>query len=234
MMDSTHRYMTDGTLLRLLLGRDPTLSAFSMVVLDEIHERSLTTDLLLSLLKDLIQTTRRDLKIIIMSATIDSTKFLKHFAGARLLNISGRSFPVQLCVFSPFSRLVLKVNSITFRHYAPTPQTSHVLSCVETVRFIHRWFPPSSTAPSDVLVFLPGEDDISLFIAHLFPNTYPGHGLIHIFPLHSSLPLRSQEKALLPLPLSPQTLGRKCIVATNYAETSLTLNGASFHCFFLS
>lgn len=128
------KYMTDGMLMREYLA-DNTLSNYSILILDEAHERTLHTDVLFCLLKQLV-TKRRDLKLIITSATLDEVKFSKYFNDAPILHISGRTFPVQI-------------------KYLSQPEPNYVESCLQTV-----WDINKEEAPGDILVFLTGQEEI--------------------------------------------------------------------------
>jgi pre-mRNA-splicing factor ATP-dependent RNA helicase DHX15/PRP43 len=126
--------MTDGMLLREAMN-DPTLSRYSCIVLDEAHERTLSTDVLMGLLKE-VMVKRPDLKVVVMSATMDAEKFQKYFSGAPMLKVPGRTHPVEV-------------------FYTPEPEKDYVEASVRTVIQIHQYEPPG-----DVLLFLTGEEEI--------------------------------------------------------------------------
>lgn len=128
------KYMTDGMLIREYM-KDRELSNYSIIILDEAHERTLNTDVLFCLLKQLVAK-RRDLKLIITSATLDEVKFSHYFNDAPILHIKGRTFPVLI-------------------KYLSQPEPNYVESCLQTVWDINR-----EEAPGDILVFLTGQEEI--------------------------------------------------------------------------
>ncbi|GAA5995883.1 uncharacterized protein JCM10292_004806 [Rhodotorula paludigena] len=199
------KYMTDGMLLREAMN-DHMLSRYSTVILDEAHERTLATDILMGLLKDVARR-RPDLKIVVMSATLDAAKFQNYFFGAPLLKVPGRTFAVEI-------------------FYTPEPEPDYLEAAIRTVLMIHQAEPEG-----DILVFLTGEEEIEdacrkiMVEADQLPHQI---GPLKAIPLYSSLPPQQQQRIFdkAPAPRTPDgPPGRKVVVSTNIAETSLTIDG---------
>ncbi|KAK3119988.1 hypothetical protein QOZ80_9AG0679070 [Eleusine coracana subsp. coracana] len=197
------KYLTDGVLLRESLS-NPDLKQYSVIILDEAHERSLNTDILLGLMKRLIKDRASDLKVLITSATLDGLKVSRFFSGCPVLNIPGTLFPVE-------------------KLYSTERPTNYIESALRTSIDIHVKEPPG-----DILIFMTGKDDIDKMVSKLeerIQNLEEGSCMdALVLPLHGSLPPELQVRVFAPAP--PNC--RRFIVATNVAETSLTVDGVVF------
>ncbi len=214
------KFMTDGILLAEIQS-DRWLSKYDTIIVDEAHERSLNIDFLLGYLKNLVAK-RPDLKLVITSATIDTSRFAKHFGDAPVVNVEGRSFPVEVR-YRPdlpegekrgqahFSGKDSGMNDPRPRKSEPDPVSSRPLAeaIVAAADEITREDPQG-----DVLVFLPGEREIRDAHAALNRRKYRS---TEVIPLYARLSVRDQDAVFNPGP------GRRIVLATNVAETSLTV-----------
>eukprot|EP00186_Timspurckia_oligopyrenoides_P002088 CAMPEP_0182443068 /NCGR_PEP_ID=MMETSP1172-20130603/1905_1 /TAXON_ID=708627 /ORGANISM="Timspurckia oligopyrenoides, Strain CCMP3278" /LENGTH=797 /DNA_ID=CAMNT_0024638233 /DNA_START=114 /DNA_END=2507 /DNA_ORIENTATION=+ len=202
------KYCTDGMLLREAMI-DPNLSRYSCIIIDEAHERTLSTDVLMGTLKELVCKTRsNDLKLIIMSATLDAKKFQKYFENPPLLSVSGRMFPVEIM-------------------YSESPEVDYFEAAVRTAVYIHL-----NEKAGDILLFLTGEEEIEDAVERIYSELTPteeSSGPVCVLPLYSTLPQHEQQKVFEPAPTTKsKKVGRKVICATNIAETSLTIDGVVY------
>ena len=196
------KYLTDGMLLREFLT-DPELSSYGALMIDEAHERTVSTEIILSLLKDIIQI-RKDLKLIIASATMNAEKFSNYFNDAPIFNIPGRRFPVDI-------------------HYTKNPEANYIQAALTTIFQIHT----TQELPGDILVFLTGQDEIETMQESLEEACHKLGSLIKpliICPVYASLPTDLQKNIFEPTPPN----SRKIVLATNIAETSITIEGISY------
>lgn len=196
--DTKIQYMTDGMLMREFLT-DSEMSKFSAVMIDEAHERTLQTDVLLALIKD-ICTVRPELKVVISSATINSERFSSYFNNAPVYVVPGRRFPVDIL-------------------YAKQPEANYLQAALMTVFQIHL-----TQDLGDILVFLPGQEEIEN-LAESLQETKQRLGKnireLLVCPIYANLPSEQQARIFEKTPEG----ARKVVLATNIAETSLTIDG---------
>ena len=200
--DSTTRIkiMTDGILLQEVKA-DPLLSRYSVIMVDEAHERSLNIDFILGLLKEIIRE-RSDLKIIISSATINTSTFSTFFDSAPIVSIDSHPFPVSLFY-----------NPIVLDKEHEEEYYSEIQGIIKKEH--------EKEDGGDVLVFLPGEAEIKACIQSLYSSEIIDPALLDIYPLYGRLSKEEQERVF-----TPTTPGHtKVVVSTNIAETSLTIDG---------
>ncbi|CAO2842930.1 unnamed protein product [Amaranthus hypochondriacus] len=208
------KFLTDGVLLREMMD-DPLLSKYSVIMVDEAHERSISTDVVLGLLKK-IQRRRPELRLVISSATIEAKSIASFFRGSKkhrgtedkmvpntepaIISVEGRGFNVEI-------------------NYVQEPVSDYIQAAVSTVIMIHK-----QKTVGDILVFLTGQDDIEAAVQLLNEEAQSfdkSTGELLVLRLYSGLPRTEQDFVFSPTPRGK----RKVIISTNIAETSLTLEG---------
>jgi len=195
------KYMTDGMLLREMVT-SPTLEEYSAVMIDEAHERTVHTDILLALIKDLTRA-RPELKLIISSATLNAEKFSSYFDDAPIFNVPGRVHPVEV-------------------YYTSAPESNYLEASLVTVFQIH-----ASQPEGAILVFLTGQEEIDKAcerveeIKRKLGSRVPE---IIALPIYANMPSEMQAKIFEPTPAK----ARKVVFSTNIAETSLTIDGVVY------
>ncbi|VDP13510.1 unnamed protein product [Onchocerca flexuosa] len=202
------KYCTDGMLLREAMN-SPLLDSYGVIILDEAHERTLATDILMGLIKEIVRQ-RKDIKIVVMSATLDSGKFQNYFENCPLMSVPGRTYPVEI-------------------FYTPEPEKDYLEAAIRTVIQIH----VCEEVEGDILLFLTGQEEIEEACKRIkreIDNLGPEIGELKCIPLYSTLPPNLQQRIFEPPPPKRPNgaIGRKCVVSTNIAETSLTIDGVVF------
>lgn len=195
------KYMTDGMLLRELMI-SPDLAKYSVIMVDEAHERTVNTDILFALLKDLCSF-RPDFKLLVSSATLDAQKFSEYFDNAPIFTIPGR--PHEIEVF-----------------YTKQPESDYISAAIISCLQIH-----ASGEVGDILVFLPGQEEIEGMEEELRIRRAElgvDRGNFQVVTIYANLPSELQAMVFLPAPAGH----RKIILATNIAETSITIDGIKF------
>ncbi|WP_160154411.1 ATP-dependent RNA helicase HrpA [Microbulbifer sp. ALW1] len=199
--EHTHiKLMTDGILLAEI-QRDPLLTKYDTLIIDEAHERSLNIDFLLGYLKTILAK-RPDLKLIITSATIDLEKFSQHFDDAPIIEVSGRTYPVDI-------------------HYRPPADSDADLN-EQVITAVEELLQEEKASPrrgGDILIFMSGEREIRECAKALRDAQLPH---IDVLPLYARLSLAEQSKVFAP------HKGRRIVLATNVAETSITVPGIRY------
>lgn len=210
------KLMTDGILLAEI-QRDRRLLRYDTLILDEAHERSLNIDFLLGYLRELLPR-RPDLKVIVTSATIEPQRFAAHFGGAPIVEVSGRTYPVQIR-YRPLEVPVVPDPDDDpddpDREIVRTETRDEVEAIVDAIEELR------SEPPGDVLVFLSGEREIR-DTAEALAGVQRGPMPTEVLPLYARLPTAEQQKVF-----APHT-GRRVVLATNVAETSLTVPGIRY------
>jgi ATP-dependent RNA helicase DHX8/PRP22 len=196
--DTRIKYMTDGILQREIL-LDPMLNKYSCIMLDEAHERTIATDVLFGLLKKTLKR-RPDMKLIVTSATLDADKFSEYFYKCPIFSIPGRTFPVEIM-------------------YSREPESDYLDAALVTVMQIHLTEPAG-----DILLFLTGKEEIDSsceILSERMKALGPNVPELMVLPIYGALPSEVASRIFEPSP----TGTRKVVIATNIAETSLTIDG---------
>lgn len=199
--DTVIKFMTDGMLEREALN-DPAMSRYLVVMLDEAHERTVATDVLFALVKQ-AAASNPQLRVVVTSATLDSDKFARYFGGCPVVTIPGRTFPVEVM-------------------YTKQPEMDYMSAALESVVQIHL-----SEGPGDILVFLTGQDEIDTacdVLRDKMTVLAGAAGELIVLPVYAALAPEQQARIFEPAPPG----ARKVVLATNIAETSITIDGVFY------
>uniref|UniRef100_A0A914I3A0 RNA helicase n=1 Tax=Globodera rostochiensis TaxID=31243 RepID=A0A914I3A0_GLORO len=196
------KYCTDGVLLAEA-SRDEMLMRYGVILLDEVHERTMISDVLMGMVKRIMKH-RKELRVVVMSASLKTGKFKQYFSGCRLLNIPGRSFPVH----------------ITYSDWNTEADPDvYISNAVTKAIDIHK-----TGEPGDILIFVTGQEDVEIGCEMLEEKCRKEYIELEILPLFGSIQHEQHE-----ILMKTQSNGRRrCIVSTNVAETSITIDGVVF------
>jgi ATP-dependent helicase HrpB len=210
--DTRLRVLTEGILTRQLLD-DPFLEGVGCVILDEFHERSIHTDLCAALLREVKQTVREDLILVVMSATLEAEPVSRFLGGCPIVRTEGRTFPVEIrhAGYSNAPAWERAADAVREMVEIAQSQISNLKLEISNLKS------PPVDSVGDILVFLPGVEEIRRCGERL--SSMADRHDLRILPLHGSLPPEEQALALRP------ARQRKVVLATNIAETSLTIDG---------
>ncbi len=195
--DTRLQIMTEGILTRKLI-EDPFLEGIGCVILDEFHERHIDSDLCIAMLREVCSTVRDDLYIVVMSATLEAETVAGFLGDCPIIEVPGKLYPVDIS-------------------FAPIPPSVRPISLPQHIATLVRRVLDGDEDPGDILVFLPGIEEIRRTMRELEPLASSRD--LAILPLHGSLPFDAQARVLEQMPQ------RKVILSTNIAETSLTIDG---------
>ncbi|XP_012137254.2 putative ATP-dependent RNA helicase DHX34 isoform X1 [Megachile rotundata] len=210
--DTKITFITEGLLLRQLSG-ESNLLPYDVIVLDEVHERHLHGDFLLGIMKCIINQ-KHDLKLVLMSATINIELFSNYFAkeDVKIIQVPGRLYPIQL-TYRPITIEDFRYKNDRFN---PSPY-------IQIMQMIDQKYPADEKG--DLLIFLSGMSEITAVVDAAKEYSQKKNNWV-VLPLHSTLAISEQDKVF---DYAPEG-ARKCIVSTNIAETSITIDGIRFVC----